>query len=130
MLDENERLYTFLLQQADLVALIGARVYGGRDVPPKTYALSDGPCVTFRRRGGNPEYADALLRPSFQVKCYGSSEREANAVYLVLYAALNMSSTATMLHAECEVPGQDLAETETEWPFVLSFWRVLFRDEE
>jgi hypothetical protein len=130
MLDENGRLYTFLLQQGALTALVSTRVYGGRDTPPKTYALSDGPCVTFRRRGGNPEYSDALLRPSFQVKCYGRSEREAGQVYRALYAALNQANTATMLHAECETPGQDLEEADTEWPFVLSFWRVLFRDEE
>ena len=125
MIDPHTIVEGFLDKQADLD---GVLLYPGEDVPPPGYTPGDnGDCITFKVRGGDSDYEDALLRPSVQFKCYGSSEVEANACYRALYDALHNGSGEHVLHAEVETIGQTLEEPETGWYFVLSYFSVTLR---
>lgn len=53
MVDLHDVIRRFLLVHAALRGLVDERVYAGRNVPPVGYKPGDdGPCVTFRVRGG------------------------------------------------------------------------------
>ncbi len=128
MVDLHKVLRDFLLAKAELVELVGERVWAGRNVPPIGYKpVGDGPCVVFRVRGGGVAYDDGLLLPSVQVKCYGADELAAWGVYRVLFDVLQNGAGSGVLHAEAEGLGELLEEPETEWHFALSFWRVVIR---
>jgi hypothetical protein len=122
--DENKTLRDFLLTNAALVVLVGARVYAGIDMPAEGYKPSVGGAITFRARGGAVDYSDALLDPSMQFKCYGETPALARAVYAALYDALHQARGGLVRHAWCDVIGQDLLEPETGWPFVLAYFTV------
>jgi len=128
LVDLNSVIKAHLVTCADLADLISNRVYSARDVPPPGYDLDSGACVTFRVRGGDIDYPDALHRPSVQFKCYGQNDREAWQVYRALYDALQNTHSASILHAQLEVQGQSLEEPETDWPFVLTYFRFLIRE--
>ena len=128
MVDVVEKVRSFLAANGALVAVVGTRIYGGRDVPPQGYKPSDGACVTFRVRGGLGDYEDALLKPSVQVKCYGETEAEAGAVYRAVDRALHEGRGQYVLFGEREVLGQALEEPQTGWRYVLGFYLVAVRN--
>jgi hypothetical protein len=129
MLDVHDIIRDYLLTQSGVTTLVSTRIYAGRDVPPETYALTDGPCITLRVRGGNEDYEGALLTPSVQFKCYGATDYVANSVYRALDDALHGDGlSATLLHGEREVQGQPLEEPQTEWPYTLAFYQVMIRN--
>lgn len=132
MIDVNAKVLTLLEADATLVTLCGNRIYAGRDVPPPGYQPSDdgtnNPAITFRVRGGfGFDEEDAIMTPSFQFKCYGSTELNAQTCYRTLVDALHNGSSADVLRGKLESPGQLLEEPGTEWPFVLCFYTVHIR---
>lgn len=131
MVDVEKAIRDYLKIRPELTQYTEARIYAGRDVPPVGYSLpDDGPCVTFRVRGGLADYDDALANPSVQFKCYGSTEYRARQVHRALYDVLQNGHDGAILHAEAEVLGQDLEEPDTHWPFVLSYFTVMVRQED
>lgn len=127
MIDANAKIREFLVADVPLVNLCGTRIYAGRDVPPEGYNPADGDAITFKIRGGSPDYDDALLSPSVQFKCYGATELAAMACYRALYDALHNGTGATVLHGESEILGQALEEPDTQWTFVLAYFTVMLR---
>lgn len=127
MIDALALIRTHLLANTALAALVSTRVYAGRDVPPPGYKPSDGAAITFKLRGGQPDYDDALLNPSVQFRCYGATELAADVCYRALYDALHNAHGASVLHGEIEIAGQSLEEPETAWPFVLAYFTVMLR---
>lgn len=127
MIDALQAIRDFLLADAALTALVSTRVFAGRDVPPRGVQPGDGALITFRIRGGAPDYENALLWPSVQIKCYGATEYTAEAVYRTLYDALQCARGEQVLHAELETLGGQLEEPETGWFFTVSYWRLLIR---
>lgn len=127
MVDVHDVIRDYLLTQSALTAQVGARIYAGRDVPPKAYQLSDGACVTFRVRGGNEDYEGALARPSVQFKCYGASEYQAGVVAQLLDDALHEGRDTSVLYAQREMLPQPLEEPNTEWRYALVFYQFLIR---
>lgn len=121
----SKTLRDYLLTKAGLTALTGTRIYAEANTPAAGYKPSDGGAVCFKVRGGRPEYVDVLLGPSVQFKCYGSSELVANQLYQALYDALHNAQTNAVRMARCEMLGQTLAEPESGWPFVLTFFKVM-----
>lgn len=128
MVDVHAVVRAFLLADVTLAALVGSRVYAGRDVPPPGYKPDDGAAITFRTRGGGPDYDDAMVNASLQFKCYGASELAAWTCYRTLYDALHNGHNDSLAHARCEILGTLLEEPETEWMFVLGFFQVVVRD--
>jgi hypothetical protein len=128
MIDPYAKLMTLLEADTALVVLCDDRIYAGRDVPPKGYNPGDGSAVTFRIRGGfGFDEEDAILTPSFQFKCYGSTELAAMTCYRTLVDALHNGYSADVLRGIQESVGQLLEESGTEWPFVLVFFTVHIR---
>jgi hypothetical protein len=118
----------YLLTCADLTALVGTRIWAERSTPIPGYTPAAGGAVCVTVRGGQPDYSDALLKPSIQVKSYGATEVEANAVYRAVFAALHGARAGTVRWGQCDVLGQTLTEagtgSGTEWPFVLSYYSM------
>lgn len=128
MKDELLAIRNHLLSKPVLAALVDTHVFAGRNVPPPGYSLRDsGPCITFKVRGGLTDYEDALLEPSIQFKCYAETELLAQEVYRALFDALQTAHGAYLLHAQLEQAGQQLEEPETQWPFILTFYKVFVR---
>ena len=128
MIDPNAKVLALLEADTTLVALVGSRIYAGRDVPREGYNPDDGSAICFRVRGGMGfDLEDAILTPSFQFKCYGASEIAAMTCYRTLVDALHNGHSADVLRGIQESVGQILEEPGTEWPFVLAFFTVHIR---
>lgn len=123
MVDIEATLRTALLANSPLAAAFGARVWAGV-TPPTGYKPADGPGALFEVRGGAPDYSSQVLRPSVQMRVFGLDEATARGAQRVLYDAFQDMKRGRILGAQCEVLGQVLAEPETEWRFVLSYWQM------
>ena len=66
--------------------------------------------------------------PRVQFKCYGDSPLEANGVYQALADCLENDKTYEVMSATLESGSIDLREPDTDWPYVLSFWRIVVRN--
>jgi hypothetical protein len=128
--DAESALRDYLLSKTDLTTLLAAygtsyALFAGADVPGPGYTPAQGGAVCFKVRGGQPDYSDALLKPSIQLKCYGSSALIANQVYRALYDVLHNARGGSLVRwAQCEVLGQALSEQSTGWPFYLTYFTV------
>ncbi len=131
MIDITDVLGAYLLTQTALTTLTSTRLWRDRSVPPPGYRPSLGGAIAYRARGGPPpDYHSQIMRTSFQFKCYGETEKQANQVYRVLYDVLQDKSYSGIIHAEMEVAGQALRERAMEpndWPYTLTFFMLSFR---
>lgn len=123
MIDVSAQVRAYLVSVPQLAALVGSRIYAERDVPPSGYRPSQGGAIVFKVRGGLPDYSESQLNPSLQFKCYGIDEAAAGAVYRALYESLRRKANGYFKSAQVEVLGQTLREPQTEWVYVLAFWR-------
>lgn len=123
MIDAPATLRTYLLSQSTLTALTSTRIWAERVVPKPGYKPSDGGAIAFRGRGGSVDYPGGLIRNSWQMKCYGTDEANANAVYRALFDVLHDASGGGLRWAVMEVAGQTLLE-DTGWPYVLTFYET------
>lgn len=127
MVDVLLAIRDYLLLAGEVTALTGTRIYAGRNAPPREITPGDGPLITFRIRGGSPDYEDALQRPSVQIKCYAATEWEAEQLFLALHAHLQNARGEQVAHAELESLGGQLEESGTGWFYTLSFWKAMIR---
>jgi len=131
MIDVTDMLATYLASQTTLTAITSTRLWQGRVTPPTGYRPSLGGAIAYRARGGPaPDYHSQIMRTSYQFKCYGESEKQANQVYRALYDVLQDKSYSSIIHAEMEVAGQELRERAMEpndWPYTLTFFMLSFR---
>lgn len=124
MIDADAVLRVYLAGKADLTALVGARLYASAELPAG-YNVSQGPALLFATRGGGQEYSSRVLDPSYQFRAYAATEAAARQVDRVLFDVLNDAKAAGILSARLESFPVLLMEPETEWPFVLSFYRLM-----
>ena len=125
MIDPHAVVKEFLEKRSELD---GVSLFAGRSVPPEGYSPDDsGDCLVFKVRGGDSDYEDALLRPSVQFKAYSTSELNAYTLYQTLDDVLHGAHSADILHCERENMGQLLEEAETEWPYVLAYFKFVLR---
>jgi hypothetical protein len=129
VVDAPAVLREFLWGQIELTTYTEERIWAERDTPPPDYTPADGGAICFKRRGGPIDYTGQVLRHSFQFKCYGADEMEANEVYRALFDVLNYPVDAAVRAAEQETMGQTLLETDTDWVFVLTFFEVTIFNE-
>lgn len=131
MIDAPKVLLDFLLDQADLTDIVGARIWAEMDVPPQAahYKPSDGGAIVFKRSGGNLDYSRVLLSPRWQFKCYGETTVVANTVYRKLVDVLDDRSGPGFYKAMLDVDGQTLTEPSTGWIFTLCFFVTRMRSE-
>lgn len=126
MIDAPSILRTYLVAQPTLTALVGNRIWAELVYPPTGYRPSQGSAIVFRARGGDVDYSSALLRHSWQFKCYGQSEQAANAAYRALYDVLHDAQGSGILSAQLEIVGQTLTDpaSAAPWPYVLCFYET------
>lgn len=129
MIDSNAAIVEFLKTDGPLATKVGTDIYAGR--------LKDGfelgPAIVVSTRGGKAEVYIPHIKPSIQVKCYGTTQMEAREVYGLIFDALHGIDSITLgsgrhiASALEEVQGQDLIDPDTNWPFVLAFFEVRLR---
>lgn len=128
MIDVNERILTYLTSITPITTLTTtARLYAGRDIPPKGYHPNLGPALVWKVRGGGVGAGHSHLNPSVQFKAYGLDEVAATALDRALFDAFTRPSTGLFKSVENEVLGQLIEEPQTGWVAVLSFYRFWFK---
>lgn len=127
MIDIGAAIRDFLLAQTTLYALVSTRIYAESDMPEPNYKPSVGPAICFKVRGGVQDYSEGMFVPSLQIKIYGATPLVANTTYRALWDALHGGAGASMRWAQNEILGTTLAEPDSGWPFVLTFFRVWIR---
>jgi hypothetical protein len=124
MIDTLATLRTFLLAQTALTTLT-TQIYAGRTLPPKGY-VAGSKAICFNGRGGGMEYNSVVLSESFTFKCYGNGPAEAMTLYRTLVDVLHDKHGLGIRNAQLEVSGYPLQDPDTEWDYVLVFFRVFF----
>lgn len=128
MIDIEASVRALLAGNAAVTTLAGDRILAAPQ-PFRDYSVEAGPLVLFGVRGGQTDYSKKLLRPSIQFRCYASTEAMARRLDRAVYDSLNRLPEAgcggAVASAAVESFGSLLHEPETEWPYVLSFWRLL-----
>ena len=117
-----------LQANAPLVAVVGGRIYAGTATPPNSYKPTQGACIVFDFRGGQPAY-EGMERPRLQTKTYGLTPYVAQAGYRALVDALHEVQGGNVRWAKLSTYGQNLLEPETDWHFVLAFFELMIRSE-
>jgi hypothetical protein len=129
VIDAPAVLHDYLMSQGPLTALIGTRLWAEVDSPPdegqNRYKPADGPAIAFKSRGGQPDYTNAILHLSWQLKVYGLNTAANNnarrRTYLALMDALHDPLGRGGVQAQIEVAGQTLTEPRTGWDYTLIF---------
>ena len=128
MIDVNERILTYLSDVSGVTDLTStARLYAGRDIPPKGYAPNQGAALVWKVRGGSVGAGHSHLNPSVQFKAYGLDEVAATALDRALFDAFQRPTTGLFKAVEVEVLGQLIEEPQTGWVAVLSFYKFWFK---
>lgn len=136
-LDGNKVMYKLVTAASALMTECGNRVYG----PPlgiPTGMTAPAKAVIFENDGG-PGHPDIPMADErFTFYCYGASQPEAGAVFATLadalhrkgYTQLTLSAgvTAVVRRVELAMGPSDLPDPGTNWPRVVSAWRMIYRE--
>lgn len=125
MIDVLSTMRTYIADRSSVAALTSNRVYAGVVYPPPEYQPGQY-AICFNARGGALTYDRRLLGESFTFKCYADNEVNAMALYRTLVDAIDDTQGGAIRHVELEISGYPLREPDTDWPFVLTFFRVTF----
>jgi hypothetical protein len=135
LLDGNLLLYKYLTSVNALMTEVSNRLYGPpASIPSGITAACKFLLFTGDGGAGNPDVPMTSQR--YTVHCYGATQTEAQSVYRTLADALNRAqdkrvtlatgSIGLLRFAVKESGPYDLPEPETEWPRVISTFRVHF----
>ena len=129
MIDAVAAIREVLLADAALVAKVGDRIYLQR--LPEGHDF-DNPAVVFSIRGGSTDLYVPFVRPAIQLACWGKDSVAAQEVYRALHDALHDKSRVSVSSGFLafsfeETHGQNLIDPDTKKPFVLAFFRAIFR---
>lgn len=131
MPDAVKAVVSLLKADADVAALVGARVFGG-ELPESEQQSMPRACLVVRKAGGGAigtaweDYGD--LR--FDVFSYGSTAHGADdverAVHRRMKTFARVVSEGTLLHwARRDGGPLPLSDPNTTWRYVFSSWQVL-----
>lgn len=128
--DPVAALRTMLLNDPDVAAAAGSRVYGG-GLPAGVSPLNDGGCVVLKPAGGAGA-GEAYMQwgvTRVDTYCYGSTLNQAWTVYLAVYGALKQMQPQIVdqvyLHAVSALSkGVQGIAPDTQFPVTLASWRV------
>ena len=129
MIDAVAAIREVLLADAALVVKVGDRIYLQR--LPEGHDF-DQQALVFSIRGGTTELYIPFIRPSVLFQAWGQNSIAAQEVYRALHDALHDQSRVSvasgfLVYASEEVFGQNLIDPDTKKPFVLAFYRAIFR---
>ena len=108
--------------------LTAARVHANTSLPAG-YTPADGPALLFAVRGGGQDYTSQVYAASVQFQAYAATPAECRALDRRLYEQLNDVKAGAILFARLEQLGQLLTEPQTDWPFVLSYYQIMVRND-
>jgi hypothetical protein len=120
MVDMEATLRAKLAANGPLVAAVGSRIYAAEKLPAG-YKPSVGGAVLFKVSGGSADYA-ITLRPTVQVRSYGLDEGAARQVDRLVFDALHDLQSGNVLKVQVDILGQLVADPETDWRYVLSYY--------
>lgn len=126
MVDIEKTIRDYLLTTT-VYDLTGERVYAHTSLPAG-YKPSDGAALLFAVRGGGQDYTSQVYAASVQFQAYAETAADCRALDRRLYERLNDAKSGAILSARLEQLGQLLAEPQTEWPFVLSYYQIMVRN--
>lgn len=124
--DEMTVVVNYLEAQA---GMSGISIYAGEDEPPAGYEPGDGAAIVFKTRGGEDDDVRAVMKPSLQFKCYGSTPAVAMQTAHKLHAALVDAKNKNIMAAERESMPVTLREPETDWPYALVYYSMMVIDQ-
>ncbi len=143
MRDALSTVRAYLVTLADITDIIGTgkRLVYGRDLPAG-YKPSDGSALLFNIRSGGQDYTSGMLMPSIQFRSYGKFDQNERPVLgdaaawdldQALYNAVNDTSYEDGHIARFRMEDGTfpvlLTEPGSEWPYVLSYYRVHIRND-
>ncbi len=115
--------------------VLAGRVYGSLRQAPEGWKPEDGACIVFAGRGGGGHgESNTMLSVSMQFKCYGggvhlnAQKQSARALYKLLHETIVHRPTYKIMGCQAEGTGIDLEEPETDYPYVLGFFRFQLRN--
>ena len=129
MIDAVAAIREVLLADSALTAKVGDRIYllhlpEGHDF--------DQQAVVYSIRGGSTDLYVPFIRPAIQLACWGKDSVAAQEVYRLVHDVLHDKSRVSvssgfLLFSFEETHGQNLIDPDTKKPFVLAFFRAIFR---
>lgn len=122
MVDIEATLRAKLVANTALVEAVADRIYAAERLPAG-YKPSLGGAVLFKVVGGSTDYGPTL-RPTIMVRSYGMDELTARQVDRLVFDALHELRNGNVLMVENDLLGQLVAEQDTDWRFVLSYYRA------
>lgn len=130
--DETLRVLEFLQAQTAITSLTSTRIWADRLNPPPGYKPADGVAICFKVRGGVDLDPSVIMDPSFQFKIYGhadnvSDEVTCRAAARVLHDNFQERANEHILTVRRETLPVTLQEPETNWTYVLVFYKVMVR---
>lgn len=129
MIDAVAAIREILLADSALVAKVSDRVYSLR--LPERHNF-DNQAVVYSIRGGSTDLYVPFIRPSIQIQAWGKDSVAAQEIYRLVHDALHDKSRISvasgfLVFAFAEVLGQTLIDPDSKRPFVLAFFRAIFR---
>jgi hypothetical protein len=134
MIDTTETLHKYLSTVAGITAQVGARLYG----PPGLPAGYNGQKALVLLPDGGESRTTVPLEPNdFQIRCYGPTAADGQAVYRALHAALNgtgpvkvaVTGGNVILGRAWKTMGpRYMVEPELGWPLWVTGWHIIFTD--
>jgi hypothetical protein len=128
----DEKIVEFLLDDADLEALVETRIWGGISMPPRgaNYKPPAGAAICLQTISGADDYTDLMRHEQVQFKCYAATRADADVLAGVLHGALQSQRTGTMKWARRTITARVLAEPDTGWIFAFTQYAIMIHQEE
>lgn len=141
MIDPALAIMTWLQSDAALTALVDAGNVCSPVLPEGFSALAEsgapGPinrAVVIRKMGGKsqPEIPP-ILEPRFAIECWALESTDAQQVYGVVRDlmhganSIDLGTAGFIIISQEEIPGQDVADPETHWFYVVAHYNVMMR---
>lgn len=121
----------YLITRPVITALVGtapARVYATADLPAGYRPDVTGQALQLTSRAGSPHYSNTAVLVSIQARAWARDELTAWNLYKALVQELHEARNSQIILARLATTGQAIIDSETTWPFVLSFFDVAIRN--
>src|SRR5512136_1592905 len=123
-IDETLAVLGLLESQA---ALNSYQFFADVEVPDASYQPADGIGICFKVRGGSDDDTNVIMDPSFQFKVYGADEVACRAAARTLHDNFEGKANKDVMAVRRETQPVTLKEPETDWTYVLVFYKVMVR---
>jgi len=141
MIDPALAIMTWLQSDSAITALVDSGNICSPVLPEGFSALTESGApgkinraVVIRKTGGKSQSEiPPVLDPRFAIECWALESTDAQQVYGLVRDlmhganSIDLGSTGFIISSQEEVPGQDVADPETHWFFVIAYFNVMMR---